>query len=147
MLDRRPRLLHSCTWSTTEHHRQHGPDSRKVCVDDLFMDGAWRSAHSGKTRDIHCPADGTLVATVSEAGSTDARAALSSARRAFEAGVWSRLPEKDRAGCCDATSRNRLDQRLPPLRAQAEWGGFKRSGIGRELGVAVLDEYREAKHI
>jgi len=30
---------------------------------------------------------------------------------------------------------------------QAEWGGFKRSGIGRELGPTGLDEYREAKHI
>ena len=29
----------------------------------------------------------------------------------------------------------------------AEWGGFKRSGIGRELGTSGLDEYREAKHI
>ena len=29
----------------------------------------------------------------------------------------------------------------------AEWGGFKRSGIGRELGPTGLDEYREAKHI
>jgi betaine-aldehyde dehydrogenase len=29
----------------------------------------------------------------------------------------------------------------------AEWGGFKRSGVGRELGPAGLDEYREAKHI
>jgi len=30
---------------------------------------------------------------------------------------------------------------------QAEWGGFKQSGIGRELGPTGLDEYREAKHI
>jgi betaine-aldehyde dehydrogenase len=30
---------------------------------------------------------------------------------------------------------------------QAEWGGFKRSGIGRELGPSGLDEYREPKHI
>jgi len=30
---------------------------------------------------------------------------------------------------------------------QAEWGGFKQSGIGRELGQHGLDEYREAKHI
>ena len=34
-----------------------------------------------------------------------------------------------------------------PYLPQAEWGGFKRSGIGRELGQAGLDEYREAKHI
>lgn len=31
--------------------------------------------------------------------------------------------------------------------AWTEWGGFKQSGIGRELGPMGLDEYREAKHI
>jgi betaine-aldehyde dehydrogenase len=30
---------------------------------------------------------------------------------------------------------------------QAEWGGFKQSGNGRELGPTGLDEYRETKHI
>jgi betaine-aldehyde dehydrogenase len=30
---------------------------------------------------------------------------------------------------------------------EAEWGGFKQSGIGRELGPTGLDEYREIKHI
>lgn len=34
-----------------------------------------------------------------------------------------------------------------PYLPGAEWGGFKRSGVGRELGLAGLDEYREAKHI
>ena len=34
-----------------------------------------------------------------------------------------------------------------PYLPQAEWGGFKQSGIGRELGPTGLDEYREAKHI
>jgi len=34
-----------------------------------------------------------------------------------------------------------------PYVAQAEWGGYKQSGIGRELGLAGLDEYRETKHI
>jgi betaine-aldehyde dehydrogenase len=34
-----------------------------------------------------------------------------------------------------------------PYVPQAEWGGFGRSGIGRELGPSGLDEYREAKHI
>ncbi|HET8930558.1 MAG TPA: aldehyde dehydrogenase family protein, partial [Acidimicrobiales bacterium] len=29
----------------------------------------------------------------------------------------------------------------------AEWGGFKQSGIGRELGIAGLAEYLEHKHI
>jgi betaine-aldehyde dehydrogenase len=34
-----------------------------------------------------------------------------------------------------------------PYVPQAEWGGFGKSGIGRELGQAGLAEYREAKHI
>ncbi|MGA8209647.1 MAG: aldehyde dehydrogenase family protein [Nocardioidaceae bacterium] len=34
-----------------------------------------------------------------------------------------------------------------PYVPQAEWGGYKQSGTGRELGDAGLDEYRETKHI
>ncbi len=34
-----------------------------------------------------------------------------------------------------------------PYLPQAEWGGYGQSGIGRELGLAGLDEYRETKHI
>ena len=34
-----------------------------------------------------------------------------------------------------------------PYIPAAEWGGFKRSGNGRELGPTGLAEYREAKHI
>ncbi|AGP30861.1 aldehyde dehydrogenase family protein [Corynebacterium terpenotabidum] len=34
-----------------------------------------------------------------------------------------------------------------PYVPQAEWGGFKASGNGRELGLTGLEEYREAKHI
>ena len=34
-----------------------------------------------------------------------------------------------------------------PYVPQAEWGGFKQSGTGRELGQAGLAEYRETKHI
>ena len=34
-----------------------------------------------------------------------------------------------------------------PYVPQAEWGGYKQSGTGRELGQAGLDEYRETKHV
>jgi betaine-aldehyde dehydrogenase len=34
-----------------------------------------------------------------------------------------------------------------PYVPQAEWGGFKQSGNGRELGPTGLEEYRETKHI
>ena len=38
---------------------------------------------------------------------------------------------------------NEYNRYLP----QAEWGGFKQSGLGRELGPGGLDEFRETKHI
>ncbi|PNG18697.1 aldehyde dehydrogenase family protein [Streptomyces cahuitamycinicus] len=34
-----------------------------------------------------------------------------------------------------------------PYLPQAEWGGFGKSGVGRELGHAGLAEYRETKHV
>jgi betaine-aldehyde dehydrogenase len=34
-----------------------------------------------------------------------------------------------------------------PYVPQAEWGGYGRSGLGRELGPSGLGEYRETKHI
>ncbi|WCO67305.1 aldehyde dehydrogenase family protein [Iamia majanohamensis] len=34
-----------------------------------------------------------------------------------------------------------------PYVPQAEWGGYKQSGVGRELGRAGIDEYRETKHV
>ena len=34
-----------------------------------------------------------------------------------------------------------------PYIPQAEWGGFKLSGIGRELGHTGLEEYQQSKHI
>jgi betaine-aldehyde dehydrogenase len=34
-----------------------------------------------------------------------------------------------------------------PYVPQAEWGGYKQSGFGRELGPAGLHEYQETKHI
>ncbi|HDC8906740.1 TPA: aldehyde dehydrogenase family protein, partial [Staphylococcus aureus] len=34
-----------------------------------------------------------------------------------------------------------------PYFAQAPWGGYKQSGIGRELGKEGLEEYLVSKHI
>ncbi|QIZ36930.1 aldehyde dehydrogenase family protein [Saccharopolyspora sp. ASAGF58] len=54
----------------------------------LFIDGEWASAADGRIREIRCPADGTLVATVDEAGTADAERAIAAARRAFDDGAW-----------------------------------------------------------
>lgn len=34
-----------------------------------------------------------------------------------------------------------------PSHPSAPWGGFKQSGIGRELGAYAIDEYSETKSI
>ena len=34
-----------------------------------------------------------------------------------------------------------------PYVPQTEWGGYKQSGIGRELGHLGLEEYQETKHV
>ena len=47
---------------------------------DLFIAGEWRSAQGGREREIRCPADGTHVATVDEAGPEDTVAAIEAAR-------------------------------------------------------------------
>jgi betaine-aldehyde dehydrogenase len=64
---------------------------------ELYIDGRWRDARSGRTREIRCPADGRTVGTVSEAGADDAEAAVQAARRAFDAGPWPRTPSPERA--------------------------------------------------
>ncbi|MFF7177253.1 aldehyde dehydrogenase family protein [Streptomyces sp. NPDC008121] len=63
---------------------------------ELFIDGSWRSALDGRTREIRCPADGGLVAVVDEAGGKDTVEAIAAARRAFDEGPWPTTPAADR---------------------------------------------------
>ncbi|WP_329112902.1 aldehyde dehydrogenase family protein [Streptomyces sp. NBC_01353] len=63
---------------------------------ELFIGGAWRSALDERTREIRCPADGSLVAVVDEAGGKDTVEAIAAARRAFDEGPWPSTPAADR---------------------------------------------------
>ncbi|MFD3652832.1 aldehyde dehydrogenase family protein [Streptomyces sp. NPDC058620] len=63
---------------------------------ELFIGGRWSAAIEGGTREIRCPADGVLVATVDEAGPQDAAAAVAAAREAFDRGPWPRTSAAER---------------------------------------------------
>jgi betaine-aldehyde dehydrogenase len=73
-------------------------------VGQLYIDGTWCSAGAEGQREIRCPADGQLVATVSEATAADTEAAIAAARHAFDHGPWRATPERDRGAVLARTA-------------------------------------------
>ena len=65
-------------------------------MNDLYIDGAWRGARSGATREIIDPLDQRVVRTVAEADVDDVREAIAAARRAFDETDWPRRPGAER---------------------------------------------------
>jgi betaine-aldehyde dehydrogenase len=61
----------------------------------LFIDGQWVDAESGKTFATPNPSTGETLAEVAEADKADVDKAVAAARRAFE-GKWSRMSARDR---------------------------------------------------
>ena len=66
-------------------------------IESIHIDGDWRSAQAGGTREILDPADATTLAVVAEGGLPDTDAAVAAARRAFDEGDWPRTPVAERA--------------------------------------------------
>ncbi|GHH63435.1 aldehyde dehydrogenase family protein [Lentzea cavernae] len=62
-------------------------------------------------------------------------------------GVWSQDLEKAQRVAKKLRHGTVWVNEFGPYLPQAEWGGFKRSGVGRELGTAGLHEYTEPKHV
>ncbi|MGK5631481.1 aldehyde dehydrogenase family protein [Streptomyces sp. URMC 123] len=79
----------------------------------LHIDGVWRSAASGATREVLDPADAQPLALVAEGGTEDTDAAVAAARRAFDSGPWPRTPVAERAALlrrvADLLQRDRED--------------------------------------
>ncbi|MGB6712535.1 MAG: aldehyde dehydrogenase family protein [Candidatus Cybelea sp.] len=63
----------------------------------MFVDGEWRLAEDGATRELFNPSNGEKIATIAEAGAADAQAAIVAARKAFDKGPWSSLSAAERA--------------------------------------------------
>ncbi|MCA2012698.1 aldehyde dehydrogenase [Cereibacter sphaeroides] len=68
----------------------------KVPAQGLFIGGQWQAAQSGAVLDVTSPIDGRLLTTIADAGAADVDAAVASARRAFDSGVWSRAAPAER---------------------------------------------------
>jgi acyl-CoA reductase-like NAD-dependent aldehyde dehydrogenase len=61
-----------------------------------FIDGRYVDAASGETFDDVTPIDGRVIARVAATDQADVERAVAAARRAFDAGVWSRQPPRER---------------------------------------------------
>jgi acyl-CoA reductase-like NAD-dependent aldehyde dehydrogenase len=66
--------------------------------EDVFIDGVWRRAHSGRSIKVISPVSGDCIASVGEADEIDVSDAVAAARRAFDQGSWSRISPGERAG-------------------------------------------------
>ena len=63
---------------------------------EIYVDGVWCAARAGGRREIRCPADGSLVAEIDEAGPEDTQAAIEAAHRAFHEGPWPQTSARER---------------------------------------------------
>ena len=62
----------------------------------LFINGQWAEAASGKTFETPDPATGETLARVAEGEAEDINRAVKAARRAFDEGPWSRMTTSER---------------------------------------------------
>ena len=62
----------------------------------LFINGQWAEAASGKTFETPDPATGETLARVAEGEAEDINRAVRAARRAFDEGPWSRMTSSER---------------------------------------------------
>ncbi|MCZ3388433.1 MAG: aldehyde dehydrogenase family protein [Actinomycetia bacterium] len=86
---------------------------------DFFIGGAWTGAREHSAREIRCPADGSLVATVDEGTSADTEAAVSAARFAFDTGPWPTTSAADRGALLDRVADALERHRAEFARAEA----------------------------
>lgn len=71
----------------------------KMTVKDakLFINGEYVDALSGQIFDTFNPATNEKLASVANGGTEDAKRAIDAAQRAFESGIWSKMPVEERS--------------------------------------------------
>ena len=124
----------------------------------MLIDGDW--VDTDDRFEIRSPATEELVASVAKGGREDADRAIAAAESTEEAvriangteyglsaGVWSTDNQRalDVAGQLEAGTVWVNDWHM--VNAAYPFGGYKQSGLGRELGPHALDEYTEEKFV
>jgi betaine-aldehyde dehydrogenase len=92
---------------------------RVQALAELYVNGEWLDPVDGRRREIHCPADGSVVTVVSEGSQADTVKAIVAARRAFDDGPWPRTPERERGQLLARTADLMVRDRSAFARAEA----------------------------
>ena len=105
----------------------------------MFVDGAWVDALDGRTFETFDPATGAVLDTVPAFVAADV-AFMFEYYGGWATKIPGDIPPVVRAGVVWSNDSQ-------PAPSESMWGGFKQSGIGRELGPYALDAYLESKQI
>ncbi|MGW8428443.1 aldehyde dehydrogenase family protein [Peribacillus simplex] len=63
----------------------------------MYINGEWRDSTSKGTQDVINPSNGEVFAKATSGNSEDAKVAIEIARRTFDSGIWSEMPNSERA--------------------------------------------------
>lgn len=105
----------------------------------MFIGGAWVGSHSGRSYPVFNPATGKVFAHVPKGDADDVRAAVDSARRAFEDPAWRSVDPSKRGRLLYKVSQT-LRERL------ADFAKLETLNNGKPLGQAKGDVAMAARH-
>ncbi len=112
----------------------------------IYINGEWRSAFDGATREIRSPADGHLVATVSDGKIEDALEAIGAARNSFDSGIFTSWGWQERSGLLSKVAE--LLERDVEFIASLESGDTGKRVIESKFDVAdVAATFRHFAHL
>ena len=104
----------------------------------LFINGEPVEPQATAALDVLDPATAEVIARVPDAGAPDVDRAVKAARAAFDDGPW-----KETTAQAGIVWVNHMQ----PTFVEAPWGGYKQSGIGRELGKWGVEDYLNLKQV
>lgn len=109
----------------------------------LFIDGRYCEAVSGKRADRLSPAHGHVVSSYPDADAADVELAVAAARRAFDEGDWATLPGRRRAEVLLAIAAG-IEQRLETLALIESLESGKPLAQARDEVAGCIDLWRYA---
>jgi phenylacetaldehyde dehydrogenase len=105
----------------------------------LFIDGEFVDAVSGKTFPVFNPATGDILANVAEGDAADVDLAVKAARRAFETGPWRSMSPAERARLMYKLA-DKLEERLEDLALLESLDNGKPLAVARVADVPMSVE-------